>query len=171
MTSISLYQLSGEYLALMHKLDSLDLDADTIRDTIEASGITDQLEIKAQGYEMVARAAVQFVPAIDAEITRLQALKAGRERVAAHLRNALKSNMESMGIERISCPFFTISIAKNPPSVDIFDLLSLPAQYMVTPTPKPPVFAPDKIAISEAIKAGDDVPGARIVQNTRLKIV
>ena len=170
MTSISLYQITGDYLALMHKLDSLDLDAVTIRDTIDASGITDLLEVKAQGYEMVARAAVQYVPSIDAEIERLQALKAARERIASSLREALKHNMEVAGIERITCPLFTISIAKNPPSVDIFDVLSLPAQFMVTPPPKTPVATPDKKAIAAAIKAGEDVQGARIIQNTRLKI-
>ena len=170
MTSIALYQITGEYQALMHQLDGLDLDAQTIADTIEASGLTDALQDKAQGIEMVARAATQYVPALDAEIARLQALKAARERIAQGLRDYLKKNMEAAGIERIECPYFKITIAKNPPSVDIFDPLSLPAGYMVTPEPKLPVAAPDKKAIASAIKAGFDVPGARIVQNTRLKV-
>lgn len=71
MTSIALYQLSGEYAQLMHRLDGMDLDAQTIADTIEASGLTEALQLKAQGVEMVARAATQYVPAIDAEIARL----------------------------------------------------------------------------------------------------
>lgn len=167
MTLPSLYQLADEYSALMHKLDSLDLDAQTIQDTIEASGLTDAIELKAQGIEMVARAAVAYCPTIDAEIERLKALKAQREAVAHGLRQYLLRNMESAGIEKIACPYFTISIAKNPPSVDIFDPLSLPAKYMVVPEPKP---APDKKAIAAAIKAGEEVPGARITQGTRLKV-
>lgn len=168
MNSVALYQLTGEYQALMHKLDGLDLDAQTIADTIEASGLTDALEAKAQGVEMVARSAVQYVPALDAEIERLQALKAQRERVAQGLRDYLKRNMESAGIDKIECPMFKITIAKNPPAVDLFDPLSLPAQYMVVPDPRPA--APDKKAISAALKAGQDVPGARLTQSTRLKI-
>lgn len=170
MNSIALYQLTGQYQALMHQLDGMDLDAQTIADTIEASGLTDALQDKAQGIEMVARAAVQYVPALDAEIARLQALKAARERVAQGLRDYLKKNMEAAEIEKIECPFFKITIAKNPPAVDVFDPLSLPSFYMVTPEPKPPVAAPDKKAIAAAIKAGQEVPGARLVQGTRLKI-
>jgi len=168
MTSIALYQLTDQYQALMHQLDGLDLDAQTIADTIEASGLTDSIQDKAQGVEMVARAATQYVPAIDAEIARLQALKASRERVAQGLRDYLKRNMEAMGIDKIECPFFKITIAKNPAAVDIFDPLSLPAVYMVVPEPKPAM--PDKKAIAAAIKAGQEVPGARMIQGTRLKV-
>lgn len=164
----SLYVLTDQYQALMHQLDELDLDAQTIADTIEASGLTDSIQDKAQGVEMVARAATQYVPAIDAEIARLQALKASRERVAQGLRDYLKRNMESMGIDKIECPFFKITIAKNPAAVDIFDPLSLPAVYMVVPEPKPAM--PDKKAIAAAIKAGQEVPGARMTQGTRLKV-
>jgi hypothetical protein len=170
MTSISLYQLSDQYQALMHQLDGMDLDAQTIADTIEASGLTDALQDKAQGIEMVARAATQYIPALDAEIARLQALKADRESVAQGLRDYLKKNMEAAEIKKIECPFFKITIQKNPPSVDIFDPLSLPSFYMVTPEPKPPVAAPDKKAIALAIKAGQEVPGARLIQGTHLKI-
>lgn len=164
----SLYVLTDQYQALMHQLDELDLDAQTIADTIEASGLTDSIQDKAQGVEMVARAATQYVPAIDAEIARLQALKASRERVAQGLRDYLKRNMEAMGIDKIECPFFKITIAKNPAAVDIFDPLSLPAVYMVVPEPKPAM--PDKKAIAAAIKAGQEVPGARMTQGTRLKV-
>ena len=168
MTAPALYQLSTQYRALAEQLADGDFDAQTVSDTIEASGIVDAIEIKAQGLEYVARAATQYVPAIDAEIARLQALKVQRERVAQGLRDYLKLNMETAGIEKITCPFFTISIAKNPPAVDIFDPLSLPAKFMVLPEPKPA--APDKTAISLAIKAGEDVPGAKLVQGTRLKV-
>jgi len=164
----SLYVLTDQYQALMHQLDELDLDAQTIADTIEASGLTDALQDKAQGIEMVARAATQYVPALDAEIARLQALKAARERIAQGLRDYLKRNMEEAQIEKIECPFFKITIAKNPAAVDIFDPLSLPAVYMVVPEPKPAM--PDKKAIAAAIKAGQEVPGARMTQGTRLKV-
>lgn len=170
MTSVALYQLTGEYAALMHRLDGMDLDAQTIADTIEASGLTDALQLKAQGVEMVARAAVQYVPAIDAEIERLQALKAARERVAQGLRDYLKKNMEAAGIEKIECPFFKISIQANPPAVEVYDPQSLHAIYWKTPEPKPPVPAPDKKLIAAAIKAGSEVPGARLTQSTRLAI-
>jgi len=166
----ALYKLTNSYLALAEKLSDGDFDAATIADTIEASGITDEIAEKAQGLEYVARGAEAHNLAIDAEIARLQALKQHRMKVAAGLRGYLLDNMQRMQIERIDCPMFSISIRKNPPAVEIFDQLSLPAQFMVVPEPKPPVAAPDKKAIAAAIKAGQDVPGAKLVQGVRLNV-
>jgi len=164
----SLYNMADQYAALMHKLESAELDEQTIRDTIEASGLTDDIQTKAQGVEMVARTALQYQPMLEMEIARLQELKASRERVSKGLRDYLKQCMESAGIEKIECPLFKISIQKNPPAVDIFDPMSIPADYMTTP--KPPAPAPDKSAIKEAIKAGKEIPGVRLTQSTRLAI-
>lgn len=166
----ALFNIANQYLRLAEQLADGDFDAATIADTIEASGITDELATKAQGIEYVARGAEAHNLAIDAEIARLQALKAQRMKVAAGLRGYLLDNMQRMQIERIDCPMFSISIRKNPPSVDIYDPLSLPAQYMVLPEPKPVIAAPDKKAIAAAIKAGAEIPGAKLVQGLRLSI-
>jgi hypothetical protein len=166
----ALFVLTNEYLALAEKLADGDFDAQTIEDTIEASGITDELAVKAQGIEYVARGALAHHDAIDAEIARLQALKAKRDAVANGLRAYLQSNMERAGIDKIECPMFSISIKKNPPAVEIIDTLSLPAAFWRTPEPKPPVAAPDKGAIKAALQRGEEVTGARLVQNTRLDI-
>lgn len=166
----ALYVLTNEYLALAEQLADGDFDAQTIADTIEASGIKDELAVKAQGIEFVARAAEQHHGVIDAEIARLQALKAQRDRVAQGLRDYLKDNMERAGIEKIECPLFKISIRKNPPSVEVIDPLSLPLEYWRTPEPKPPVAAPDKAAIKAALQAGKEVMGAKLLQGTRLDV-
>lgn len=165
-----LYVLTNEYLALAQTLADGDFDAQTIADTIEASGITDELAVKAQGIEFVARGAEAHHPVIDAEIARLQALKASRDKTAAGLRQYLKDNMERAGIEKIECPLFKLSIKKNPPAVEIIDQLSLPAEFWRTPEPKPPVPAPDKAAIKAALQAGQEVMGAKLVQGTRLEV-
>ena len=166
----ALYALTNSYLSLAEKLADGDFDAQTIADSIEASGIVDSLQDKAQNIEYVARGAESHNPAIDAEIARLMALKAHRCKVAAGLRGYLLDNMQRAGIERIDCPMFSISIRKNPPAVDIFDPLSIPAKYMVTPEPKPVFAAPDKKLIAAAIKAGTEIPGAKMTQGVRLVV-
>ena len=170
MTNLSLYKLTDQYLQLAHQLADSDFDITTIEDTIESTGLTDDIATKCQSIEFVARGAESHNLTIDAEITRLQALKAHRSKVAQGLRDYIKTNMQRLEIERIECPLFQISIRNNPPAVDIFDPLSLPAEYMVLPVPKPPVAAPDKKAIAASIKAGVEVPGARLTQGTRLVI-
>jgi hypothetical protein len=76
--------------------------------------------------------------------------------------------METAEVQRIECPHFRLAIQAKPPSVDVYEPGLLPAQYMRTPEAPPP--APDKKAIADAIKAGEEVPGARLVQGTRLAI-
>ena len=165
----ALYALTGQYAQLMHQLDSLDLDAVTIADTIEASGIVDEIGAKAQGLIYVARAAVQYLPALDAEIIRLQALKSRRLAIEEEVLDYLKANMETMGIEKIECPFFKIVIAKNPQSVEVLDALAVPDEYLAEQKPAPPR-APDKKKIGDALKAGADLSWAKLNQSTRLKI-
>lgn len=168
MTTLSLYQLSGQYLQLAERLESLNLDEQTVADTIEASGLTDEIAVKAQGIEYVARAAEMYCPTIEAEIARLQSLKAHRQKIAMGLRDYLKRNMEATGIEKIECPFFKFSIKKNPPAVDILDEAAIPESLKKVPEPPDP--KPDKAVIKKLLQAGEDVPGAVLRQGTRLHI-
>jgi hypothetical protein len=166
----ALYNISNEYIKLAETLADGDFDLATIDDTIEASGIVDEFKDKAQALEFVARGATAHDGAIDAEIARLTGLKARRAAVAAGVRKYLLDNMQRTGITKIECPLFAISIQNNPVAVEVFDPLSLPKELWCTPAPKPPVAAPDKARIKEALQAGDDVPGAKLVQSQRLVI-
>ena len=164
----ALYDLAGQYKALAYKLADMDFDAQTIADTIEAGGIVDEISVKAQGYEMVARGFEAFVPAIDAEITRLNELKKSKISKALALREAVKTQMEATGITKITAPLFTLTIVNNPPSVDIYEEGLLDARYMVQkPAPAP---TPSKTIIAADLKAGLDVQGAKLTHSTRLKV-
>jgi hypothetical protein len=164
----SLYVLAGEYVALMDKLSDAELDERTVADTIESVGIIDDIQLKAQNIEMVARNLLQYDAALDVEIERLKALRARRQKAAGRLREYLLAEMQHMGIKRIECPLFTIALRANPGSVDIFDARQLPLTYWRTPPAPDPV--PDKSLIAAELKAGKDVPGARIEQRMRLAI-
>lgn len=166
----ALYNISSEYLKLAETLADGDFDLATIDDTIEASGLVDEFTDKAQGLEFVARGALAHHAAIDAEIARLEALRARRDAVAAGLRKYLLENMLRTGITKINCPLFAISIQHNPVAVEVFDPLSLPIEFMRIPEPKPPAAAPDKAAIKKALQAGAEIPGAKLTQSLRLVI-
>jgi len=168
MTSIALYALADQYKQLAERLSSMDLDAQTIADTIEASGITDEIAEKATGIEIVARTLEMHTPAIDAEIERLAALKKQRQKVAAGLREYLKTHMIATGIQKIEAPLFKMRLQNNPPAVDVFEPDLVPLEFMTQPAPPPP--APDRKAIAGALKAGIDVPGAKLTQGQRLVV-
>jgi hypothetical protein len=162
----SLYELTGERLALEQKLRSLDLDEVTIQDTL--SGSSKDIERKIEDYGYVIRNLRAPALAIDEEIKRLQDRKKAIEKRADKVEYWLFHNMETAGISRVECPLFTIALQDNPPSVDVFDESLLPAEFLRHPAPPPP--APDKKAIAAAIKAGQEVPGAVLKQGKRLVI-
>ena len=163
-TSLKLYELSNQYLQLAHQLADLDLDAQTVADTIEASGLTDEFTAKAQGIEMVCRELTKDVPAIEAEIKRLKALKEHRERVADGLHDYLKFHMSQTGIQKIEAPLFSISLRTNPPSVDVFDEAQVPNEFLV------PKYTVSKTLLKEAMASGREIPGARMTRTTRIAI-
>jgi len=167
-TSVSLFNLTGQYLALAEKLADMDIDAQTVADTIESTGITDEIALKAQGYEMVARTLEMHTPAIDAEIERLTAIKRQRQAKAAALRKHLLDSMLAMGVEKIETPLFRVSVRENPPAVEVFEQGLIPVEYMRQPEVPPAV--PDKTAIKTAIKDGKEIPGCRLTRGVKLEV-
>lgn len=162
----SLYDIASEYRAAAEKLADLDLDAETIADTLEA--LSGELEVKAQNVAYFIRNLEVSAAAIkDAEAKMAARRKAIENRVAG-LQRYVHESMNMAGVSRIESPHFVVSIRDNPPAVDVFEPGLLPAEFMKTPEPPPP--APDKTAIKAAIKSGREVPGARLTQGTRLVI-
>lgn len=163
-----LFVIADQYKQLIQTLADGDFDAATIADTIEASGIADDFNAKALNVALVAKSLVQHVPTIDAEIERLTALKTRATRNSDGLISYVKQNMESLGISEIKTPLFTLKIINNPGSVEILNP-DIPAEYLSEQKPAPPR-TPDKKKIADALKAGEPLTFARLVQSTRLKI-
>ena len=162
----SLYDIAAEYRQTADKLADLDLDEQTIADTLE--GMSGALELKAQNVVMFARNLEATATAIKEAETAMASRRKAIEHRAAGLRRYALSAMQVAGVQSIECPYFKLSVRKNPPAVEVFDAAQIPAQFMRTPEPPPP--APDKKAITEAIKAGKEVPGARLVSGERLEV-
>lgn len=165
MTALSLYQLKGAWLELANTLSDMDLDAQTVADTIEGSDEQMALEDKVQGYEMVARNLEAYVPAIQMEIKRLQAMEKRVTSRADMLRDRVKTSMKELGIQKITCPLFEMRIQQNPAKLDIFEEALVPDEFWLTP-PK----QIDKTKLKEAIKTGADVQGARLTKGDSLRI-
>jgi hypothetical protein len=166
MTALTLYELSAEYRVAAEKLAELDMDETTVNDTLES--IVAPLEEKAQNVIKFARDFESTAAAIkDAEHDMAMRRKAIEKR-AEWLRRYVKDAMQVAGIKKIECPWFRISIQNNPPSVEIFEPAFVPVEFMRQPEPPPP--APDKKAIAERIKAGEEIPGCRLTQSHRLVV-
>ena len=162
----SLYQLTAEYLQAEEHLSALDLDEQTIKDTLE--GLSGEIEIKSTNIAMFIRnleTTAQAIKEAEAEMSKRR--KAIETRINS-LESYTLENMVRTGITRIDCPYFRISIRDNPPSVDVFNENEIPQEFMRIPEPPPPV--PDKKKIMEAIKSGVEVPGCVLKKTKRLEI-
>lgn len=162
----ALYVLAQEYRAAADKLADLELDAQTVKDTLD--GMSGELEVKASATAAVIRNMESLAASIkDAEKTMADRRKALESR-ASSLSAYLLANMAHAGIQSVETPHFSIKIKTNPPAVDVYDEKMLPAEFMRQAAPPPP--APDKTAIKAALQKGVDVQGARLVQGSRVEI-
>lgn len=152
----------------MHKLADMDLDPDTIKDTIESTGLADDISTKGQGYVMVARTFAGHIQPIKDEIKRLQALAKHYESAEQRLYDSLLYNMQAAQIKRIEGTLMTITIRDNPESVEVFDEAQIPAEFMRQP--ETPPATPDKVAIKTSLKVGHDVPGCKLARTQKLVV-
>lgn len=166
MNNLSLYQLSENYRQALDCLTDpeLDLPPAAINDTLE--GLTGELEDKAVNVAKFLRnmeATAEAIKIAEAEMAKRR--KALENRVQ-WLKNYIKGSMEACGISQVECPYFKLSIQKNPASVNVLDEDKIPAEF------KEQVISwkIDKTAIKEAIKSGGTIPGAELINGTRLAI-
>lgn len=166
MTNLTLYSIADQYLADIEKLQDMELDEQTLTDTLE--GLSGELEVKATNVAMFIRnlesSAEQIKMAEKQMADRRKALEARADRVKQYL----KDNMIRTGISKIDSPFFTLSIRNNPESVEVINQDMIPPEYFNVPPPPPAVL--DKMAVKKAIQSGVEVEGARLTRSQSLQI-
>jgi hypothetical protein len=165
-TELTLYEIAQEYRDMVMRLMDSDQDPQTIKDTIEGESFP--LEVKAQNVAFAVRNLETLAEQIKAAEKQMAARRKSIEARAEAVKQYLFECMDLAGITRIDCPQFALAIKSNPPAVLIEDEKQLPDLYWRLPDPPPPV--PDKVVIGSALKAGLDVPGAKLVQGRRLEI-
>ncbi len=163
---MTLFELSAEYRAAHERMEESGFDAQTIADTLD--GLVGDFEAKAI-------AVAKFARNLEAEADAISdAIKAMHERASATanragiLRKYLMDSMVATGIRKVACPYFVVSVHNNPPAVIIEDEDRIPQRFWVRPSPPP--MRIDKVALKNAIKAGEKVPGAHIESSTRVDI-
>lgn len=167
-TNLSLYQLSSDYLNALDFLTDPELNVpiEAVNDTLE--GLSYALEDKAINVAKFLRNMEITVNAIKAAEQSMAKRRKALETRVDWLKGYLKSSMEATGIQKIECPHFKLSIAKNPAALDIFDISTLPRTYVRSQTVT--IEHIDRVAIKAALIAGEEVSGARLLNCTRLVI-
>jgi hypothetical protein len=162
----TLYTIASEYQAGLAALADLDLDPQVVADTLE--GMQGELQDKL-------RAVIAYALGMQSEA---EAQKAAAQRMADRakataaradgLLDYARTMMQATGLPEVATAEWAAKLAKKPPSVNIVDHSLIPAAYLRQP--EPPLPAPDKKAIGDALKTGAQVPGCELVQGFRLAI-
>lgn len=166
MSGLTLYRLADEFQLAAERLADLDLDEQTLSDTLE--GLQGELEVKATNVAMFAKNLEATAEQIKLAESAMAARRTAIENRAKRIREYLKLNMERTGILKIDSPYFKIAIRDNPPAVVIDAASQIPETFMRQPEPPPAVA--DKKLIAEALKMGATVPGCHLERGTRIEI-
>lgn len=161
-----LYELANQYKSLEALEVSEDLPAELLRDTLEA--LEGDLQDKCTAVAMFGRNLEAVAESIEAAAAKMTARSKTLRARSESLRAYLQLNMVACGITKIECPYFTLQLKENPPSVVIDHEASIPEKFWRQPEAPPKVV--DKKAIASAIKAGEEVPGCHTSNGQRLEI-
>lgn len=153
----SLQKITDRYTKALTELNDIDgIPQEVIDDTMAA--VSGEFEEKAIAVSNYINSINGDVESIDNEIKRLQDRKTVFQNRAKKFRNYLLVNMLKSGISKIECPYFTISTVNGREFVVVDDVDLLPDELVSTKL----TIMPDKKAIKDKIKAGEDISGARI---------
>ena len=159
---MNLYELTQEGLELQELLENEELTEE-----LEQRLLISQNEVQSKGCFLapIILNNEVTIEAIDNQIKRLKELKEKKERSINRTKYFLKNAMVSNGINKIESHLFTLSLRRSE-SVEVDIVEALPSQFINIKN----VVTADKVAIKEAIKRGENITGARIIENFNLQI-
>lgn len=149
-----LYELTEEYRNLeLTLLESDDQNNEALKAQFEL--ISEQLNVKA---ESIAKIILNYDGKLEAtakELTRLDARKKILENRIKYLKEYLQEQMQNAHLEKISGEILTITLAKNPMSINVLDQTLVPKEYQKC---IPEQWVVDKKSIADHIKLSGEIP-------------
>ena len=166
MSDLTLYNITNKFAELMDMAENGELTEEQYNALGEQ--LTLELQQKGSGIIGYTQNEEAFIEAVDFQIKRLQDLKKARQNKLEKFKQYVKENMDRLGITKMDTELGTLSISKNPMSVEIENEEEVPKEFkqeVVT-------IKIDKTAIKNHFKAtGEIIPGTRIIDDkTSLRI-
>lgn len=162
---MQLYKIQQEHLNLLAQIE--EAEGELAPHVEQALGFTlEAFQDKAVSVGYLTKHIGDGLAVIDAEIKRLQAMKASAVKRQEWFEEMLAGAMHQFGVEKIDTPTLKISFRKSE-AVEIEDESLLPESVKEE---VPASWKVSKTKIKEAIKAGTPVPGAALVTRQNLQI-
>ena len=164
MNAPTLYGITAELNNILAQLE--ETGGEITPEIEQALAINEeQFVAKAEDYGHAILNLKGMAAAAKAEKERLAALQRFYENAQKRLTDALSNAMQVFGRDKVENATLRLSL-RHTTATEVDDLDAVPAEYKTT---KVEVVA-DKTAIKKAIQQGEEVPGARLVENVSLQI-
>jgi phage terminase small subunit len=158
----SLYNITREAIELASQLEEGELTPEM---ETALSINQNELQEKAINYAYAIKSMEDDVTAIKEEIKRLQAIETAKSNAAQRMKQSISNAMEIYGIDKVTSPTLNLSFRRSESvEVDLVEALSNDFKIIKT------TVTADKVAIKQAIKQGENITGARIVEKFNLQI-
>lgn len=158
-----LFPIQREYMQLLGQIEEAEGE---ITEEIDQALTFTRERLMNEGAEVasVIKTMEYWQDTVEAEINRLEGIRAKALKSKELLKNRLLGAMQQFGIERIFTNTMTISL-RSADSVEVLDASLIPEEYLDPAEPRI-----SKLRIKSDLKAGIDVPGAEIVTKKHLLI-
>ena len=166
MSDLTLYNITNKFAELMDKAENGELTEEEYNKLGEELAL--ELQNKSSNIIGYVRNSELLIEAMKAEEKRISDMRKAGEIKIEKFKQYVKDNMERLGLDKIPTELGTLSIAKNPMSVEIEDETAVPEKFKtIVQTVKV-----DKTAIKNHFKeTGEVVAGVQIVDDkTSLRI-
>ena len=154
-----------EYLELGINAETGEISEDKNQLAIWNQELTQDLKNKSANIIAVVRNQELTIEALDTEIERLKGLKKLRENQLNKFKDYIKNVMLVNQIEKIDTVLGTIKFTKST-STEIYDESLIDKKFIEIVTTE----KISKEKIKSALKAGENVQGARLIVNKNLKV-
>jgi hypothetical protein len=124
--SMSLYALEGRFWELQERAQDEDLSQELIAEQFEE--LSEMILQKTPGLVAWDRNLTLSISTLEAEISRLTAMKERIVRNQEHYREIVKNRLEAMQISKLETPLGKITIQKCPTSIEVHDLHEIPKE-------------------------------------------
>ena len=142
-------------------LDCVDPETGEVVDIQMLEGLQMERDSKIENIALWIKNLLSDAEELDREKKKL----AERQRTSENKAKSLKEYLSRfVNGEKFKTPRVSISWRKSE-SVSVDDISSVPDRFLKYSDP-----APDKTAIKKAIKSGEDVPGARLIEGKNIQI-
>lgn len=165
-----LYDIAQEYKNVLLLLDDEDIDPQAVQDTLES--IEGDFEEKADNIACIIKDLLSEAEALKNEAATLTTRAKKKRNSAEYLTNCLFSQMEAIGKPQIETSRNLLKVKNIPAALKIQSESEFIAwatfeheEFLRQKSPEI-----DKVAVKEALKAGQEIPGVSLESGRKLTI-